>query len=136
MQRPSGGSRGRIGSGAAPATARGATPALVLHLCAFPQAGTRVRRGCLLGFLSALGCHAPARLAAGALASAFGLTPAEASVVLSLREHHDPTQVARELGLAVSTVRSHLKHAFRRTGTDRQAELLRLVDRLLDALPA
>lgn len=59
----------------------------------------------------------------------------ESAIVMSLRDHHDPFQVALELDLAISTVRSHLKHAFRKTGTSRQSELLQLVDRVLAGAP-
>ena len=110
---------------------------LVLHLCAFPAsaAPVLVRNGRILAFLCELNRHSESQFAVRVLRAALDLTPMEANVVLCLRDHHDPMQVALELGLAISTVRSHLKHAFRKTGTSRQSELLRLVDRLLSAAP-
>lgn len=110
---------------------------LVLHLCAFPasESHVMVRNGRILGFLCELNRHSEAQFAARMLQVALDLTPMEAAVVLSLRDHHDPMHVALELDLAISTVRSHLKHAFRKTGATRQSDLLRLVDRLLLTAP-
>jgi DNA-binding CsgD family transcriptional regulator/PAS domain-containing protein len=108
--------------------------ALVLHLCALPVATTLAPRGRVLAFLSRVNRPMQARIATRVLQLAFDLTPAEATVTHALREHHDPLHVALELGLAISTVRSHLKHVFAKTGTDGQRELLRLVDCLLSAV--
>jgi DNA-binding CsgD family transcriptional regulator/PAS domain-containing protein len=107
---------------------------LLLHLCALPDnaVGEGVR---VLAFLGELNRAGEDRFAEGVLRAALGLTPMEATVVLSLRENHDPAHVALALGLALSTVRSHLKHAFLKSGTNRQGDLLRLVDRLLVAAP-
>ena len=114
------------------------TGSLVLHLCAFPAlaAPVLVRNGRILAFLCELNRHSETQLAARMLQIALDLTPMEAAVVLSLRDQHDPMRVALELDLAISTVRSHLKHAFRKTGTTRQSELLRLTDRLISAAPS
>ena len=108
-----------------------------MHLCAFPAsaAPALVRNGRILAVLCELGRHSESQFGARMSHAALDLTPMEAAVVLRLRDHHDPMQVALELSLAISTVRSHLKHAFRKTGTTRQSELLRLVDRLLSAAP-
>ena len=113
------------------------TGSLVLHLCAFPAsaAPVLVKNGRILAFLCELNRHSEGQFAARVLRAALDLTSMEATVVLSLRDRHDPMHVALELGLAISTVRSHLKHAFRKSGTTRQSELLRLVDRLLSAVP-
>ena len=74
-----------------------------------------------------IGCHM--------LQCALGLTVAEARVALLLRGHADLAQVAQQLDVAVSTVRTHLKHAFQKTGTRRQSELALLVDRLVRMAP-
>jgi DNA-binding CsgD family transcriptional regulator len=105
--------------------------ALVLHLCALPATAGLAVRGRILAFLSPVSRPLQARIASRILQLAFDLTPAEATVTLALREHHDPLHVALELGLAISTVRSHLKHVFAKTGTGSQRALLRLVDCLL-----
>ena len=59
----------------------------------------------------------------------FGLTPAEARVALKLLEGCDPRQAAAALGLSFYTVRAHLVRIFGKTGTGRQAELVRLLMR-------
>ena len=111
---------------------------MVLHLSAFPASAGPVlaRKGRIIAFLCELNHHAEARFATRLLRVALDLTPMEAAVALSLRDNHDPMQVALELGLAISTVRSHLKHLFHKTQTTKQSELLRLVDRLLSAVPS
>ena len=64
------------------------------------------------------------------LCKAFRLTPAEAQIALLLTEGKSPEEAARELAVSRETVRSHLKSAFRKTGTHRQGELIALVGRL------
>lgn len=110
---------------------------LALHLCPFPANAVPVLRrgGRVLAFLCELSPQSEHKLAACVLRAAFGFTPMETEVVLMLHEHHDPAHAALQLGLAVSTVRSHLKHVFAKTSTTGQGELLRLVDRLLGSLP-
>ncbi len=112
--------------------------AMVLHLYALPLSAGHflLRGGRILALLCELERHSEIQFATRVLCAALGLTPMEATVALSLRKHHAPGQVALELGLAISTVRSHLKHVFRKTATTRQSELLRLVDRLLSAVPS
>jgi DNA-binding CsgD family transcriptional regulator len=109
--------------------------AMALHLCAFPaMAGSVAPRGRIMGFLSPISHRTSAQVSAYVLKATFALTPVEALVVLGLRRHMEPGQVALELNLAISTVRSHLKHIFRKTSTTRQSELLRLVDCVLAAV--
>jgi DNA-binding CsgD family transcriptional regulator len=110
---------------------------LALHLCAMPGSVSQVmvRNGRILGFLCELDRHSQSAFGHHVLQSALKLTPMEATVLMSLREHNDPMRVVLHLGLAISTVRTHLKHVFFKTGTTRQSELLRLADRLLSAAP-
>jgi DNA-binding CsgD family transcriptional regulator len=68
-----------------------------------------------------------------ALQRTHGLTRAEARVVSRLAVGLDLPTIAAELGVGVETVRSHLKRAYAKTGTSRQAELVRLV--LVDSVP-
>lgn len=56
----------------------------------------------------------------------YGLTPAEARVTGLLLRGHSVTEAADELEVSRSTVRTHLKRIFSKTGTNRQAELVRL----------
>lgn len=63
-----------------------------------------------------------------AVATHFKLTPAEARVLKELAEGLAPVEIAQHLGLAVGTVRVHLRSIFAKTRTGRQRELLRLVE--------
>ncbi|GAB3625276.1 helix-turn-helix transcriptional regulator [Pandoraea terrae] len=62
---------------------------------------------------------------ASVLARHFGLTPREAAIGWRLAQGHTLPAVADALGIAPATVRTHLKHLFRKTGTARQADLVR-----------
>ena len=55
------------------------------------------------------------------------LTPAETRVLAALTSGKGLAAVARKLGISRSTVHSHLDKIFQKTGTNRQAELVRLV---------
>jgi DNA-binding CsgD family transcriptional regulator len=63
------------------------------------------------------------------------LTPAEAHVVVELRRTCDLGAVAAVLGVAPSTVKTHLKHVFEKTGIHKQAELLASVARIVALIP-
>ncbi len=64
---------------------------------------------------------------ASALQTAYGLTPAEASLV-ELLAHDTPSLVdaADRLGVSQTTVKTHLRHCYHKTGARRQTELIRL----------
>ncbi|MCW9045787.1 MAG: response regulator [Alphaproteobacteria bacterium] len=57
----------------------------------------------------------------------YDLTDAEARVVHALVSGKRLETAAEEFGVSMNTVRSHLKQAFRKTETNRQPELVRLV---------
>ena len=57
----------------------------------------------------------------------YGLSRAEARVVALLASGQRLDLVAENLGVTYDTVRKHLKQVFSKTGTDRQAELVRLL---------
>jgi DNA-binding CsgD family transcriptional regulator/PAS domain-containing protein len=61
------------------------------------------------------------------LVALFGLTPAEARVACEVARGYDPKYVADALCVMPSTVRTHLHHVFAKTGTRRQADLMRLI---------
>ena len=61
------------------------------------------------------------------LAKVYHLSPAELRVLFAIVEIGGVPQVAPALGLSEPTVRSHLQHIFEKTGTDRQADLVKLV---------
>jgi DNA-binding NarL/FixJ family response regulator len=57
----------------------------------------------------------------------YGLTKAEARVTQRLAQGHSVEEIADDLAVHRNTVRAHLKQAFQKTGTSRQAELVSLV---------
>jgi len=70
--------------------------------------------------------HAPA-LDAGMLRDWFGLTPAEARLAVVLAQGHSLAEALDRLGVGVNTARTQLKIIFGKTGTNRQAQLVRLL---------
>jgi len=58
------------------------------------------------------------------IATTFGATPTEAAVASHLIRGFNVSDTAASLGIQVSTVRTHLKRLFEKTGARRQAELL------------
>jgi DNA-binding CsgD family transcriptional regulator len=65
------------------------------------------------------------------LAALFGLTPAEGRVALALLEGATPREAADQLGVSSNTVRVQIARIFQKTGTNRQAELIRLMMRMV-----
>jgi DNA-binding CsgD family transcriptional regulator/PAS domain-containing protein len=61
-----------------------------------------------------------------AFAALYGLTPAETRIVELLVGGAAPPQIASELGLLSSTVKTHLQRVFEKTGVHRQSDLIRL----------
>ena len=57
----------------------------------------------------------------------YGLTQAEARIAARLARGQRLSEIAGELEISINTVRGHLKQVFAKTGTHRQAELVRLV---------
>jgi DNA-binding CsgD family transcriptional regulator len=68
------------------------------------------------------------------LQNRFNLTRAEARLVVHLATGISLKSSAKALGIGYETVRGHLKSAFLKTGTHRQAELLLVVIRGLDEM--
>ena len=58
-------------------------------------------------------------------AELFGFTPREAEVATLLTEGHSLESLGNTFGIARNTVRIHLQALFRKTGTNRQADLVR-----------
>lgn len=65
--------------------------------------------------------------AAESLAKLYALTHSEAEIVRLLALGYSLEEASAKRGVSVNTARSHLKHAFAKTGTSRQGELVRLV---------
>jgi DNA-binding CsgD family transcriptional regulator len=68
----------------------------------------------------------PARLPADALAAIYDLTPAELNILELLVAGRKQAEIAATLGIAQSTVKSHLLSLFAKTGCRRQADLMKL----------
>jgi DNA-binding CsgD family transcriptional regulator len=62
----------------------------------------------------------------------YNLTNAEAEVALRVMRGDGLRPIAEDLSLSMATIKTHLHHVFDKTGTHRQAELIRL---LLDITP-
>ena len=62
-----------------------------------------------------------------AIAKAYKLTPMELRVLLAIVEVGGVPEVAEALGIAETTVRTHLHQTFQKTGVNRQADLVKLV---------
>ena len=76
-------------------------------------------------FLGDPGGTAPG--AANALRLLYGLTPAEERLALALAAGRTLAESGRHLGIRLSTARGVLRAVFEKTGTNRQASLVRLV---------
>jgi len=61
------------------------------------------------------------------IARQFKLTPSELGVMFSIIEVGGVPEVADVLGLSQATVRTHLRNVFAKTGTKRQAELVKFM---------
>jgi len=62
-----------------------------------------------------------------AIAREFQLTPAELRVLFSIVEVSGVSEVADILGISLATVRTHLHRLYEKTGSGRQADLVKLV---------
>lgn len=61
------------------------------------------------------------------IVDAYGLTPAEARVAIAASSGLTIPETARQLGVSQNTIKTHLRKVFGKTGTNRQAELARLM---------
>lgn len=115
------------GSAAVPITTEGGQ--YIAHILPL-TAGTRRQAGKYHSAAAALfvrkaEINVPAAI--NAAAQLYGLTPAEERVLRALIEVGSIEPVAAMLGISRSTIRTHLAHLFEKTGTGRQAELVKLI---------
>lgn len=92
--------------------------------------GARRRAGASYAAVAALFVHKAALATPSppeAIAKAYKLTPMELRVLLAVVEVGGVPEVAQALGIAETTVRSHLQQTYHKTGTNRQADLVKLV---------
>jgi len=57
----------------------------------------------------------------------YGLTPGETEIALMVMNGGDVKDIAERMSVSPSTVKTHLQHVFDKTGTHRQADLIRLL---------
>ncbi|KAA0573520.1 helix-turn-helix transcriptional regulator [Azospirillum sp. B21] len=106
--------------GRGPAPLSGCVAALPADLCGIGQ-GKAVAS---LFLVDPQGWHRPSMTQ---LQACFGLTPAEAALALEILVGDGLQACAGRLGISQTTARTHLGHVFEKTGTRRQAELVRLL---------
>jgi DNA-binding CsgD family transcriptional regulator len=61
-----------------------------------------------------------------AIAAAFRLTPSELRVMMAIVEIGGVPDIAAKLGIAETTVKTHLGRLFEKTGAGRQADLVKI----------
>lgn len=113
----------------------GFPPTHILHLCAVPPRMSTMDRARFVAFLCPVARSDFGQLEMRIIQTVLDLTPAEAHVVVELRRTCDLGAVATALGVAPSTVKTHLKHVFEKTGIHKQAELLASVARIVALVP-
>ena len=104
---------------------------LVIHV--LPLGRGQLRRGITQRAAAALFIApgtTPPRTPIDALTLLYDLTPAEARVLELLAAGTTQAMIGRTLGIAPSTVKSHVLHLFDKTGCRRQVDLVRLASNL------
>jgi DNA-binding CsgD family transcriptional regulator len=113
---------------AVPLAARDGTPH-VAHVLPL-TAGQRRRPGARHAAVAAVFVHKAAFETPSlpeTIASTYRLTLAELRVLFAIVEVGGVPEVAEVLGIAASTVKTHLGHVYQKTGLARQADLVKLV---------
>jgi DNA-binding CsgD family transcriptional regulator len=113
---------------AVPLTPHAATP-FVAHILPLTS-GARRRSGALYSAVAAMfvrkaSLDLPHPLEA--IATTYKLTPAEMRVLMAIVQIGGVPEVASVLGISETTVKTHLQHLFEKTGSNRQADLVKLV---------
>jgi len=113
-----------------PARRRDGSPAVVhvMPLRTTGRASAMPQRAVAAVFVAT--ATSPPQMPAAALALLHDLTPAETRVLELIAQGKTPAEIASQLGISLSTTRTHLQRVFDKTGTSRQVELVRLVGSL------
>jgi DNA-binding CsgD family transcriptional regulator len=69
------------------------------------------------------------------LSALFGLTPAESRLAMLLADGHSASAITQMVGVSRNTLKSQLSSIFQKTGTSRQAQLVRVLLQLPAARP-
>lgn len=116
----------RVRKGDAPARIASSAGGGRLLLVADPHPGADSGPGVGPGVLVfLLDPRRPLRPDTGALQRLYAFTPAEIRLVTEFLQGLDLHEASARLGISVHTARTHLKSAMQKTGTARQAELMR-----------
>ncbi|MER8410469.1 helix-turn-helix transcriptional regulator [Mesorhizobium sp. M0618] len=109
-----------------PISAPGQPPA-VAYILPLTEGTARAafRPACAAVFISTTTSSSP--LPEAVLATLFDLTPAEARVLLRIGSGLSASKSALALGVGENTLKTHLNRIFAKTGTRRQADLVKLV---------
>lgn len=102
-------------------------PDLAVTVARLPSAGRFLGSGRRVAAIYITNPKIPFDLDASKLRRLYELTPAEARLAALLAQGSRLEEAAADLGVSLNTVRTHLKRIFSKTGTDRQAELVRLI---------
>jgi DNA-binding CsgD family transcriptional regulator/GAF domain-containing protein len=70
------------------------------------------------------------------LQALFGLTPAESRLALLLCDGLPPSKISDLIGVSTNTLKTQLASIYRKTGTSRQSQLVRLVGSLITLMPS
>jgi DNA-binding CsgD family transcriptional regulator/PAS domain-containing protein len=111
--------------------ARGGLEPRVIHVMPLRKDTTRGRLGQrAAAALFIAPATSPSRMPIDALALIYDLTPAESRIIEMIAAGDTQAAIARTLGIAPSTVKTHVLHLFEKTGSTRQADLLKLAANL------
>jgi DNA-binding CsgD family transcriptional regulator len=100
--------------------------AQIIALPSLLREGTAGRAGGAVGALFVWKAKIDVRSCAGLIDRAFALTPAELRTLQSIVEVGGVPETAVALGISATTVKTHLHRVFAKTGTNRQADLVKL----------
>jgi DNA-binding CsgD family transcriptional regulator len=99
----------------------------VVHVLPLRQSQVRGKIGArVVAALFIAPASLPPRMPSDALAAIYDLTPAETDIFELIVGGFSQAEIAGKLGVAPSTVKTHLLRLFSKTGCHRQAELLKL----------
>jgi len=73
-------------------------------------------------------------LSGDVLRAVFSLSPSELRVVHGLMQGMNPAEIAKSHCISTHTARTHLRNIFAKTGTRRQADLLRVISSIVGGL--
>ncbi len=106
--------------------ARTRTP-LVLEICPVRTESTERRARDVAALVLLVDPAARPRIDPAFAATVLGLSPAESRVAVDLAAGRTVAGIALELGCAESTVRTHVRRAYRKLGVRKQTELVRRI---------